>query len=1128
MAKISTYPLEGNPKLSDKLIGTSVGLNQIGNLENPTYNFSLQQLLNLFSPLLPGNTLQGVLDNNNTATQDINLNGTIYTDGLEVSSIASIFSAYIIDSLYIEAELFDRNNSQGTSGQILTSTGSGVEWITPTNTTPTLQQVLASGNQANLNIILTADLTAEGINADDILVQNSFQLNGTFLDSVGATGTSGQMLISLGTGVLWQDVPLYTASSPLFINPATRNITIQQANGTQNGYLSFADWITFNGKQNALSGTGIVVSTGGVISYITDNSYNWNRAYNDSIISAAVTGTTTKTLTLTQRDGDIITASWSDGGGGGGISSIGITMPSAFVVTNSPLTANGTIDVTAAGTDLEYIKGDGTLGTLPSVAGFVPYTGATADVDLGLNDITANSIIKNGGTSSQFLKADGSVDSGSYITLLSLFATSPLSYDNTTGTFSIQQANSSQDGYLSSADWNVFDGKQDAGNYITDLTGEATASGPGAASVVLNNAAVIAKVLTGLNITGGSVVSTDNILEAFGKLQNQINALISGSAYQGVWNADTNTPALASGVGSNGEYYVVNVAGSTNLDGITDWNVGDWAIFHDTSWQKVDNTDAVVSVNGYTGAVNLVSSDIPEGLTNLYFTDSRARLALSFAAGSGAYNNATGQITIPTDNSQILNGAGYITNAALAPYLLISTAASTYYPIPTGTTSQYVRGDGSLATLPSVAGFVPYTGATQDLDLGTHTLLAADLVINHTSGSGVAASITKNGSGEALTVVKGSGSGNAASITGGVTLISELHLTTDLADAYIASASVWNAKFTLPTLTSGSVLFSNGTTIAQDNANFFWDDTNKRLGLGTSSPTELLDVNGVIRGILSDPSGVGGITAKFLSYSLSPYGIIFRGTSTGEHSIQVQRESSNTEFFTLGLQPLGGNVSIGGSTGTATLNVKGPSFQLYLESTDQITGIKSVGGTMISYDDVNLYWQAFGGFLQYLSPISSLYVNTLLISDINSGLVIGAPVLPNQTSYTTNVGETVIGVRDDYYGTTETGLYLRRSIYCGAYDTTTILTIAPPNSSVDLVAKIGYGSRFFIAKVSVMVDWNALNYTYKITSTNTTRDDDSDSLNINFEFAFSGAEFVVQINNNSGSDIYPNINANIL
>jgi hypothetical protein len=51
-----------------------------------------------------------------------------------------------------------------------------------------------------------------------------------------------------------------------------------------------------------------------------------------------------------------------------------------------------------------------------------------------------------------------------------------------------------------------------------------------------------------------------------------------------------------------------------------------------------------------------------------------------------------------------------------------------------------------------------------------------------------------------------------------------------------------DAKFTLPSLTAGSVLFSNGTTIAQDNANFFWDDTNNRLAIGTTTPTARLHV----------------------------------------------------------------------------------------------------------------------------------------------------------------------------------------------------------------------------------------------------------------------------------------------
>jgi hypothetical protein len=109
--------------------------------------------------------------------------------------------------------------------------------------------------------------------------------------------------------------------------------------------------------------------------------------------------------------------------------------------------------------------------------------------------------------------------------------------------------------------------------------------------------------------------------------------------------------------------------------------------------------------------------------------------------------------------------------------------------------------------------YVPYTGATGNVDLGTHTLSAKDLIINHPSGSGVAVSITKGGSGEAVSITKGgsgealkvvktSGSGNAASITGGVTQLDELHLTTDLADSYISSAATWNAKQNALTLTT--------------------------------------------------------------------------------------------------------------------------------------------------------------------------------------------------------------------------------------------------------------------------------------------------------------------------------------
>jgi hypothetical protein len=87
-------------------------------------------------------------------------------------------------------------------------------------------------------------------------------------------------------------------------------------------------------------------------------------------------------------------------------------------------------------------------------------------------------------------------------------------------------------------------------------------------------------------------------------------AITGGLAYQGSWNASTNTPTLTSSVGTNGYYYIVSVAGATNLDGITDWLVGDWAIYNGATWQKIDQTNLVSSVNGQVGVVSIAYADL--------------------------------------------------------------------------------------------------------------------------------------------------------------------------------------------------------------------------------------------------------------------------------------------------------------------------------------------------------------------------------------------------------------------------------------------------------------------------------------------------------------------------------------
>jgi hypothetical protein len=64
--------------------------------------------------------------------------------------------------------------------------------------------------------------------------------------------------------------------------------------------------------------------------------------------------------------------------------------------------------------------------------------------------------------------------------------------------------------------------------------------------------------------------------------------VFTGLDFQGSWNASTNSPALASSTGTNGEFYIVSIAGTTNLNGITNWGIGDWALFNGTVWQRVE------------------------------------------------------------------------------------------------------------------------------------------------------------------------------------------------------------------------------------------------------------------------------------------------------------------------------------------------------------------------------------------------------------------------------------------------------------------------------------------------------------------------------------------------------------
>ncbi len=72
-------------------------------------------------------------------------------------------------------------------------------------------------------------------------------------------------------------------------------------------------------------------------------------------------------------------------------------------------------------------------------------------------------------------------------TVTNVSANAPLSVvsNSSAPVISISQAGAGANGYLSSADWNTFNNKQAAGNYVTSVTGDVTGSGPGAAATTV-------------------------------------------------------------------------------------------------------------------------------------------------------------------------------------------------------------------------------------------------------------------------------------------------------------------------------------------------------------------------------------------------------------------------------------------------------------------------------------------------------------------------------------------------------------------------------------------------------------------------------------------------------------------
>lgn len=212
-----------------------------------------------------------------------------------------------------------------------------------------------------------------------------------------------------------------------------------------------------------------------------------------------------------------------------------------------------------------------------------------------------------------------------------------------------------------------------------------------ATTLTLNDLLVIVNEAQTRKMTLGNFLNYLETLQQFATLDEngkvplaQLPPSLLGSVkYKASWDANTNSPTIpAAATENNGWYYVVGTAGTTNVDGISSWAVGDWIISNGTTWQKIDNTDSINSWNGRTGTVVPQAGDYTTNLvtegTNKYYTATRVLSEILSGLSTSdtpitsadsilsALGKAQGQI----NNRATLDGSGKVPTSQLPASVL--------------------------------------------------------------------------------------------------------------------------------------------------------------------------------------------------------------------------------------------------------------------------------------------------------------------------------------------------------------------------------------------------------------------------------------------------------------------------
>jgi Collagen triple helix repeat (20 copies)/Chaperone of endosialidase len=667
----ANVPENGNLYYTQARFNSALSAKTTDNLTQGTTN--KYYATSLFNTDFAAKSTSGLAEGSNLYYTDARSDARIVLQKGVASGLASLdatgkvptsqLPAIAISNTYVVASQAAQTALTANIGDVAVRTDENKTYIlqtTPASTFANWQELLTPGapvisvNGQTGSVTLSTTNITEGVNLyyTDARARGAISGTGavTYNATTGAIGD--QLTVSTGlsrsgndiaftgtTTVVGEGANLYytdararaaiSATGPVNYNSTTGAISINQANASTAGYLSSADWNTFNNKENALTftGNGLFSRTSNTITGATCASTGQILKWNGSAWSCTADNGLTSLA-----NGKILIG---DAG----------NLPSEQTVSGDATLSNVGV-LTLANSAVNSAKiADGSI-----VDGDISATAGIGYSKLSLaNSIVNGDIVNSTITNNKLANSTISFATGTSGTTLNVSG-SPVALGGTV-TLNIPLASTATvtGGLLSNTDYTTFNNKQNAittGSTAQYLRGDlslATLSStvvPEGTNLYFTDARADARITAQKAANNGLAT-----LDGSGKVpQSQLPGSVLGSTYtKNDLNTTTGNKCTDIAAAVQGDICIANSENKTYVLGTAGGTVA-------ANWTQLLFPISVTSVNGQTGVVSLNTSNISES-TNLYYTDARARSAISVSGTPLTYNATTGVLSINAANT---------------------------------------------------------------------------------------------------------------------------------------------------------------------------------------------------------------------------------------------------------------------------------------------------------------------------------------------------------------------------------------------------------------------------------------------------------------------------------------------